>query len=109
MWAGDKIYFLSDRDDNKRFNVWSLDPKTKDARQVTKFNEFDCKFPSLGNRAIVFENGGYIYKLDLQTEKAEKVPVRILDDAASARGGLTNVSKNIKALRPSPDGEKAGF
>src|SRR2546422_2014407 len=37
MWAGDKIYFLSDRDEHKRFNVWSVDPKTKETKQVTKF------------------------------------------------------------------------
>src|SRR5262245_41309916 len=70
-WAGDKIYFLSDRDENKRFNVWSVNPKTKETKQVTKFTDFDCKFPSLGDKAIVFENGGYIYKLDVATEKAE--------------------------------------
>ena len=58
MWAGDKIYFVSDRDENKRFNIWSYDTKTKATKQVTKFTEFDCKFPSLGNKAIAFENGG---------------------------------------------------
>ena len=109
MWAGNKIYFLSDRDENKRFNVWSLDPQTKAVKQVTKFTDFDCKFPSLGNKAIVFENGGYIFKLDLQSEKAEKVPVKILDDAVSARGGLTNVSKNINVFGLSPDGRRAVF
>jgi tricorn protease len=109
MWAGDKIYFLSDRDENKRFNVWSVDPKTKETKQVTKYTEFDCKFPSLGDKAIVFENGGYIYKLDLATEKAEKVPVRILDDELTARGGLTNVSKNIASYGLSPDGKRAVF
>src|SRR3954469_15077686 len=95
MWAGDKIYFLSDRDSLKRFNVWSVDPKTKETKQITKFTDFDCKFPSLGDKAIVFENGGFIYKLDLQTETAEQLHVRILEDELSARGGLTNVSKNI--------------
>src|SRR5262245_10754350 len=109
MWAGDKIYFLSDRDENKRFNVWSVDPKTKETKQITKFSEFDCKFPSLGDKAIVFENGGNIYKLDLATEKAEKVLVRILDDELTARGGLTNVSKNITSFGLSPDGKRALF
>src|SRR5262245_54955406 len=109
MWAGDKIYFLSDRDGNKRFNVWSVDPKSKVTKQITKFTDFDCKFPSLGDKAIVFENGGYIYKLDLQTEKEEKVPVRILEDELSARGGLTNVSKNIASWGVSNDGKRAVF
>jgi tricorn protease len=109
MWAGEKIYFLSDRDENKRFNVWSLDPKTKAVRQMTKFTDFDCKFPSLGNTAIVFENGGFIYRLDLRLENVNKVPVRILDDGVSARGGLTNVSKNVNVFGLSPDGKRAVF
>jgi tricorn protease len=109
MWAGDKIYFLSDRDDNKRFNIWRLDPKTKEAKQITKFSEYDCKFPSLGDKAIVFENGGYIYKMSLDTEQAEKIPVRILEDSAGARTTLTNVSKNVGSFGASPDGKRALF
>jgi tricorn protease len=109
MWAGDKIYFLSDRDENKRFNVWRVDPKTKETKKVTTFDEFDCKFPSLGDKAIVFENGGYIYKLDLATEKTEKLNVRILDDALTARGGLTSVSKTVGSYGLSHDGKRALF
>jgi tricorn protease len=109
MWAGDKVYFLSDRDQNKRFNVWRVDPKTKETKQVTTFDAFDCKFPSLGDKAIVFENGGYIYKLDLATEKTERVKVRILDDALTARGGLTSVSKNVGSFGLSHDGKRALF
>jgi len=76
MWAGDKIYFISDRAEDKRFNVWSYDLKTKASKQVTTFKDFDVKFPSKGDKAIVFENGGWIYKLDLATEQVEKVRSR---------------------------------
>jgi tricorn protease len=109
MWAGDKIYYLSDRDSIKRFNVWSVDPKTKETKQITRFTDYDCKFPSLGDKAIVFENGGFIQKLDLMTEEVEKIPVRILDDELTARGGLTNVSKNVGSFGLSNDGKRAVF
>jgi len=68
MWAGDKVYWISDRDEPERFNLYSYDLKTKDVKKLTDFKEFDIKFPSLGDRAIVFENGGWIYKFDLATE-----------------------------------------
>jgi tricorn protease len=111
MWVGDsdKIYFLSDRDDEKRFNVWSYDLKTKATKQVTTFKEFDCKFPSRGDTAIVFENGGWIYKLDLATEKVEKVPVRIQDDQLTGRGGIKDLSKNVSSYEISPEGKRALF
>ena len=109
MWVGDKIYFISDRDANKRYNVYSLDPKTKATKQLTHFTEFDIKVPSASGKAIVFENGGYLYKLDVATEKTEKIPVRILEDGNTARGGLTNVGKQIGSFGVSPDGKRALF
>ena len=56
---------LSDRDDIERMNLYAVDLATKQTRKLTNFTEFDIKFPSLGDNAIVFENGGYIYRFDL--------------------------------------------
>ena len=75
MWSGNKIYFVSDR--TSRMNLYSYDFTTKETKQYTDFKEFDIKFPSLGDNAIVFENGGYIYRFDLATEKTEKVKIFI--------------------------------
>ena len=59
MWHGTTLYFLSDRDENKRANIWACDPKTGKMRQVTTFfKEFDVHFPRIGPWDIVFENGG---------------------------------------------------
>ncbi len=58
MWGGNKIYFLSDRDAAKRMNLYVYDLGDKTTRQLTHFTDFDIKFPSLGDKAIVFENGG---------------------------------------------------
>ncbi|MCK7526342.1 MAG: hypothetical protein MZV64_56435 [Ignavibacteriales bacterium] len=40
MWAENKIYFLSDRGDNKRNNIWVYDLSTKQTKQVTNFERF---------------------------------------------------------------------
>jgi tricorn protease len=109
MWAGKKIYFLSDRDKNKRMNLYAYDLEDKQTRQLTHFSDFDIKFPSLGKSAIVFENGGYLYRFDLATEKAVKVPVRILEDDAAARPALRDLGKSVRAYEVSPDGKRALF
>jgi tricorn protease len=109
MWAGNKIYFLSDRDKNVRFNLYSYDVTTKETVQHTQFKDFDIKYPSLGDKAIVFEYGGYIYRFDLATEKAAKVPIRILEDFLGGRTMLKEVSKNIFSYEISPDGKRALF
>src|SRR5438552_1755402 len=104
MWHGNAVYFLSDRDANKRMNLYKVDLATKETKTVTTFAEFDCKFPSLGDKAIVFENGGWIYKLDLSTDKAEKLAIRVLEDGAGARTVLKDVSRQITGFDVSPDG-----
>ena len=109
MWSGNKIYFLSDRDELKRMNLYSLDLTTKEVKKLTNFTDFDVKFPSLGDKAIVFENGGYVYRFDLATEKAEKVPIVINEDFDSGRGGLIDVSKNVTNYEIAPDGNRALF
>ena len=109
MWAGDKIYFNSDQAEDKRFNLWSYDLKTKAAKQVTMFKEFDVKFPSKGDKAIVFENGGRIFKMDIASEKVDKIVVKIQDDLLTGRGGIKDLSKNVNSFEISPDGKRALF
>jgi tricorn protease len=109
MWHGDKIYFVSDRDENVRMNLFSYDTKTKDVKQVTHFKDFDVKFPSLGDKAIVFENGGFIHKLDLSNDQTAKVSIQIRDDFPAARTNLKNVSTNVGTFTVSPDGKRGAF
>jgi tricorn protease len=109
MWHGERIYYLSDRDSNRRMNLFVTDLADNTTRPLTQFTDFDNKFPSLGDKAIVFENGGWIYRFDLASEQCEKVSIRILEDRASARGALTNVSKNVTNYEISPDGKRALF
>ena len=110
MWTGNKIFFISDRDGrdkNKRLNLYSYNLDTKETKQHTFFSEFDVKFPSLGNNAIVFENGGYIIRFDLATEKESKISIQINDDGESGRGGIIELSKNVTNYDISPDGNRA--
>lgn len=107
MWHGDRIYFVSERDENRQANLYVLDLKTKQTRQLTKFTDFAVKFPSLGDTGIVFENGGFLYRLDFATEQAEKVAIEIHEDFASGRGGWKDVSKETTSYDVAPDGSRA--
>jgi tricorn protease len=109
MWKGNRIYFLSDRDAPYRLNLYSYDLATKQTRKLTSFTEYDVKFPSLGDNAIVFECGGYIYRFDLASEKADRVPVTIAEDFDSGRATLVDVSRSITNYEIAPDGNRALF
>jgi tricorn protease len=107
MWHGDKIYFVSERE--RPVNIYQYDLKTKETKKVTDFKEFDVKFPSLGDQAIVFENGGFIYSLDLSSLEVKKIPVRISDDLITGRNQLKDASKSINTFTLSPDGKRLAF
>lgn len=107
MWRGDKIYFVSERDESRQLNLFVYEVPTKATRQLTSFTEFGVKFPSLGDNAIVFENGGFLYRLDLATEKAEKVPIEIKEDFAIGRNSVKDVSKETTSWDIAPDGARA--
>jgi tricorn protease len=107
MWRGNRIYFVSDRDENRQANLFVLDLGTHKTKQLTKFTDFAVKFPSLGDKAIVFENAGFIYRFDLETEKAEKVMIEIKEDFAIGRNTLKDVSKETTAYDIASDGARA--
>ena len=104
MWAGDNIYYLSDRD--RIMNLFSYNVKTKDTKKLTSFDKYDVKFPSLGDKAIVFENGGYIWSFDLSTQKAEKLSIYIDEDMNGGRSQLKDASQLIRGVDLSSDGKR---
>ncbi|MBM4028835.1 MAG: protease, partial [Planctomycetes bacterium] len=109
MWHGDRIFFLSDRDGHTRMNLFVYDTKSKETRKLTNFSEFDVKFPSLGPNAIVFENGGYVYRYDIARGECAKVDISIEDDLQGGRGGLVSVADKVTNYEISPDGKRALF
>jgi len=54
MWHENAIYFLSDRGEEKRMNLWQYNLSTKAFTQLTKFTDYDVHYPSLGPDDIVF-------------------------------------------------------
>ena len=106
MWFKDRIYFLSDREPSKRMNLYVLNLATKVIKQVTTFADFDVKFPSLGDKAIAFEQAGFIWKLDLETDKVEKISIELNEDFATSRTALLSVADKVASGTPSPDGKR---
>jgi tricorn protease len=107
MWIGDEVYFLSDRD--RRMNLFVYNTKTKNTEKLTHFTEFDIKFPSHSKEYIVFENGGFIYKYDVNQKDYQKVSIYIADDQLHARSEIKDVSKDIRSADLSPNGERIIF
>ena len=106
MWHGGLIYFLSDRGQEKRANIWAYDIAAKTTRQVTGFTDYDIHLPSLGPADIVFEAGGKLYLLGLADEKTREVPVKVVTDEITLRPRMVNASGLIQWVS-APSGKRA--
>lgn len=109
MWHGSTLYFMSDRDANKRYNLYALDTVAGTIRQLTSFDAFDVHFPSMGPGDIVFEAGGRLYLMDLATEKAREVQIQVVTDQSTLRPRAEKVAGLIGAADVSPTGKRIYF
>ncbi|MFC2084957.1 PDZ domain-containing protein [Bacteroidota bacterium] len=107
MWFGNKVYYISDDGSNKRFNIWFYDTETKVKKQITKFKDFDIHFPSIGKGEIVFEAGGILYLLDLNTEQYKKVDISVITDNLSIRPHVEKPANLVFNRGISSDGKRA--
>ena len=104
MWIGDEIFYISDRDLTMNFFVYNT--KTKQTEKVTNFTDYDVKFPSSNGKLIVFEKGGYLYKLDPATRQTSKINITLSSDNIYARKELMHVDSKVTAVSAAPDGSR---
>ncbi len=123
MWAGNKIYFVSDRDASRRRNIWVEDLSSGATRQVTRFTDFDIDFPSLGAGAISFQEDGRLWRLDLPSETLRPLDIRFSGNSPSVAPRTAEAASAIRSedgfqypwplklidYALSPDGSRAAF
>ncbi len=109
MWHDQTIYFLSDRGTELRHNIWAYDLETEEFRQITHFSDFDIHFPAIGPSDIIFEAGGHLYLLNLETDEMKEVEIEIVTDNSTLKPRAENVSKLIQNVWISPKGKRALF
>jgi tricorn protease len=103
-WYKDKVYFASDR--TLTLNIHSYDLKSGKIKQLTHHKEFDVMWPSGENNWLTYENGGYLYKLNLDTGKETKLTVQINFDSPNTLPYYKNVKDNIYGMAISPSGKR---
>lgn len=107
MWAGDRIYFLSDR--NGPMTLFIYDLKTKKVTEAVKNTGLDYKQASLGPGGIVLERFGKLETYDLKSGKVTPVEVHASGDLAGLRPSFEKVGERIAASNLSPTGARAVF
>jgi tricorn protease len=106
MWHDKSIFFLSDRGEEKRMNLWEYDIPSKKFTQLTRFADYDVHFPSLGPDDIVFEQGGALYLYTIAAHQYKQVPVQVVTDENALRPTLQPAEKFLASAFLAPDGKR---
>ncbi|MEM8709522.1 MAG: hypothetical protein AAGG01_01105, partial [Planctomycetota bacterium] len=112
MWNGDDLYYVSDRGPAHRLNVWKFDIESGEHTQVTRFTDFDVKWPAIGpgtdgGGEIVFQNNYGLFLTDLATGTTRQVDVKIPGAAETVRARAVDVASSISSSAISSTGKRA--
>lgn len=109
MWHDRSVFFLSDRGEDKRMNLWEYDISAKTFTERTHFTDYDAHYASQGPDDIVFEDAGHLWLYTFTTHGAKQVPVQVISDESGLRPTLQSVDHLIAGGNISPDGKRAIF
>ncbi|MCU0305238.1 MAG: S41 family peptidase [Thermoanaerobaculales bacterium] len=108
MWIGDRVYFVSDRDD--RLNLFVADPAGGAVEQLTFHDPWDVRWPATDHEGrIVYELDGELRVFDIGSRTDRAITVTVPDDGLWKRPRRVEAEGLIEDFGLSPKGERALF
>jgi tricorn protease len=106
VWVGDDIFFVSDRDYTLNLYRYTANG---DPVAVTDHVDFDVLWPSAGPGAIVYENGGYLFRFDPGSGASTQLNIEVRGDRPGLMPRFVEAGNFIESASISPDGKRAVF
>ncbi len=107
MWQGETVWFRSDRDGE--FNLYTFDPATRKVEAVTLFGEFPVLSAAMGRSNVVFEQEGYLHRIDLQTRRVTPLTLTVPADHIELRPRFISGNQYIREASLSPGAARVAF
>jgi len=103
MWAPDgRIYFVTDR--WGRPNLASMLPDGSDVRRLTRFADYDVRWPSMGDGKIVYQHAMDLWVYDIASGRNEQVKVELPSDRLQVRQRFVDPNATLRWWNLSKDG-----
>lgn len=106
FWLGNKVYFLSDRQD-EIFNLFQFDPSNGKLSQISQESLWDIRAAQGFGSVIVYEAGGRIKKLHTKTGKIEELAIHISPDLPQLRPSWKKAGDTVQYFDLSTTGKRA--
>ncbi|HUO19657.1 MAG TPA: PDZ domain-containing protein [Steroidobacteraceae bacterium] len=104
-WAGDEVIFISDRSAGAA-NLFAWDTRTRQLRQLSKETLWDVRNFAVYGRSAVYEAGGRLQELDLDSARVTPLVITLATEAAQLRPQWKDASRNITAAVLTPTGKR---
>lgn len=104
QWAGDNIYFKSDR--NGEFNLYSYNVKSKAVTQLTTFKDFGVINLTAFKDEVIFEQAGYLHMFNIATKTTKKLELNIKTDLLELRPRFVSGDDYLRSGSISPTGAR---
>ena len=107
MWAGGKVWFLSDREGV--VSLFSYDPQSKKVARAAENKGLDFKSASAAQDAIVIEQLGALHLYDLKSGKLSPLKITASADVVEVRPRFEKIGSRLANGSISPSGARAVF
>ena len=104
VWVGDDIYFASDRD--YTLNLYRY---AESGSVAVTNHDFDVLWPSAGPEAIVYENGGWLYRYAPGKGESTRLSISINEDKPGTLSKVVDASDFVDFVSLSPAGKRVLF
>jgi len=105
LWIGSDVAFISDRNDGAA-NLFLYEAQTHAVRQLTHETQWDVRNADAYGRTIVFEVGGLLKSLDLDSGRIQPIPIHLTAQAIQARPQWKEALRNITSAQLSTTGKR---
>lgn len=106
IWLESGLYFLSDRE-NETFNLFRYEPGDDSLDKLTNETTWDVRSAAGHGASIVYESGGRLKQLDLQSGDVSEIVVSIKPDLPQLLTEWKDASKTLQSADLSPTGKRA--
>lgn len=105
VWAGDEVIFISDRSAGAA-NLFAYDTRSKQLRQLSQEAVWDVRNVGVYGRTAVYEAGGRLKQLDLDSGKTTPLAINLSTEASQLRPQWKDAAKTITSAFLSPTGKR---
>jgi tricorn protease len=105
LWIGADVAFISDRNDGAE-NLFLYERHTQTVRQLTHETQWDVHSASAYDHTIVYEVGGLLKSLDLDSGRVQPIPIHLALQAIQARPQWKDANHNVTSAKLSTTGKR---